>query len=315
MTLSAFTKLFKGDVNIISGGFAAVQKGRGRLIFAAGVLMKRTVAYKSCSTVATPYMRACLEKEAAILERFRTSKRPGVARLLSLVQEDQAPAAQTPPGLVGIVMEWVEGPILRDWLADKSVGVRPRLLAAISLAALMRELQENDKLVHRDLKPSNVMVQMRALATAADMRSTSKTGKTVSQDVTKPSAGADTVSLVLIDFGLARLVHESDAHVSTEHKDAGTPVYASPEQIQGKDVVGTDVYAFGVMLPEFFTGQQWKLSLDQKQKLGEQKFPAFLPKWLVAAIEKIARACMDLDVENRPNFEQIHSDLAELLSV
>ncbi|HEU4888934.1 MAG TPA: protein kinase, partial [Thermoanaerobaculia bacterium] len=77
--------------------------------------------------------------------------------------------------------------------------------------------------IHRDLKPSNVLV--------------STTGR-----------------VVLLDFGMLLAIDPERAMQSIEI--AGTPVYMSPEQIEGRALTpASDWYSVGVMLFECLTGE------------------------------------------------------------
>jgi len=86
------------------------------------------------------------------------------------------------------------------------------------------------KLVHRDIKPSNIMVSFE------DERA---------------------VTAKIIDLGLAKAVDESGAQttISATGAFAGTPEFASPEQIVGGEVdIRSDLYSLGVSLWQMLTG-------------------------------------------------------------
>jgi tetratricopeptide (TPR) repeat protein len=93
--------------------------------------------------------------------------------------------------------------------------------------------------IHRDLKPSNILVE---------------------------AGGRPRI----LDFGLARMIDESDgARLTRTTGFFGTPAYAPPEQIAGKadDVdVRSDVYALGVVLYELVCGS---LPFESEKGLGE----------------------------------------------
>lgn len=124
-----------------------------------------------------------------------------------------------------IAMEELEGPTLERTLRDvgplpieRAIGAAGEILAALDHA-------HRRGVLHRDVKPANVMLHRRD--------------------------GAP--SLVLIDFGLARL---RDGGSSTVRgKVWGSPAYVAPERLRGERCDGrADVYAVGVMLYEMLAG-------------------------------------------------------------
>ena len=97
---------------------------------------------------------------------------------------------------------------------------------AAGLAAVHKK-----KLVHRDIKPSNIMVSFE-------------------------EEGA--VTAKIIDLGLAKAVDEAGAQttISASGAFAGTPEFASPEQVIGGEVdIRSDLYSLGVSLWQMLTGQ------------------------------------------------------------
>ncbi len=58
--------------------------------------------------------------------------------------------------------------------------------------------------------------------------------------------------LLLADFGISRVLQHGRTHVSTSF--VGTPVYAAPEQFQGKPGPASDQYALATMIYEWLTG-------------------------------------------------------------
>lgn len=59
----------------------------------------------------------------------------------------------------------------------------------------------------------------------------------------------------ILDFGVAKILHDEKlAEISKDYM-FGTPSYMSPEQVKGHALDGrTDVYSLGVILFELFTG-------------------------------------------------------------
>ena len=61
------------------------------------------------------------------------------------------------------------------------------------------------------------------------------------------------VQVKLCDFGLARL--KRTAYVETVSNTAGTPAYQAPEMLRDEKITEkVDLYGFGIMIWEMFTG-------------------------------------------------------------
>ena len=135
-----------------------------------------------------------------------------------------------------IAMAYLEGETLRDFQrrlthdADhRPLRMLPQRLAAKFTRTLAKAMAvaHRQKILHRDLKPSNVMVN--------------------------PGG-----HLIILDFGLARLLDEAEPCLTATGHALGTLSYMAPEQLAGaKREIGrrTDVYSLGVILYELLTNQ------------------------------------------------------------
>jgi serine/threonine protein kinase/tetratricopeptide (TPR) repeat protein len=128
-------------------------------------------------------------------------------------------------------MEFVEGETLQRLIKRSGrVEVRQALEIISQVAAGLAAVHKQN-LVHRDIKPANIMVSLE-------------------------ERGAGMIKI--IDLGLAKAFNESFAEtaISIPGAFAGTPEFASPEQILGLGVdIRSDLYSLGVTLWEMVTGQ------------------------------------------------------------
>jgi serine/threonine protein kinase len=124
-------------------------------------------------------------------------------------------------GLLYIIMEYVQGGNLRDYMRQ-GLGL-PEITRVIREVSGALTYAHERGVIHRDVKPVNVLMDT-------------------------------THRAVLSDFGIAKVL-ESSVGVSRSGAGVGTPEYMSPEQCRGGMVdARTDIYALGVMLYEMLTG-------------------------------------------------------------
>jgi len=136
-----------------------------------------------------------------------------------------------------IALELLEGHTLRERIGGQPLELPAFLDLGIQMADAL-EAAHAKGVVHRDLKPANVFVTPR-------------------------------VQAKLMDFGLAKLTHDSAPSDSSERPTEaapeltsagtvmGTVAYMSPEQVRGEALdERTDLFSLGVVLYEMATGQQ-----------------------------------------------------------
>jgi serine/threonine protein kinase len=128
-----------------------------------------------------------------------------------------------------LVLEFIEGPSLREALADRGAMPPREMMEIFEPLCDALAVAHQAGLVHRDVKPSNVI-----LARDAE-------GK---------------IRPVLLDFGLVKLVDQVGPGLTSSRSMLGTPAAMAPEQMRGLPVdARTDVYAMGLLAYHMLTGQ------------------------------------------------------------
>ena len=176
-------------------------------------------------------------------------------------------------GIAYLVMEYVEGPNLRDLMAAGPLSVRE----ALGLTAqILRPLGAAHRagLVHRDIKPENVLLP------------------------------ADGSVAKVADFGLARAVTEVTQ--TTTGNVLGTVAYLAPELItSGTSSPRADLFSVGIIVYELLTGEQ-PFAADAPIQIAFRNVhedipsPSALVPDLPAEVDELVSALTQRDPELRP---------------
>jgi serine/threonine protein kinase len=132
-------------------------------------------------------------------------------------------------GIAYLVMPYYPGGSLRDLLARNGALSLHEAASFTEQAAAALDYAHAHGVIHRDLKPGNFLL-------SSDGR------------------------LVLADFGIARMIQDSDntfrATLTGTGMLLGTPEYMAPEMINGEPIDHrTDIYALGIVLFQMLSGQ------------------------------------------------------------
>jgi serine/threonine protein kinase len=181
-------------------------------------------------------------------------------------------------GTVAIVMEFIEGPSLDDFI-QQSEGPISEIMAAGIILRLLSSLglTHEHSIIHRDIKPGNIML----------------------------ARSGDGVVPKITDFGIAKVVDESGGRTITGTK-MGTLYYMAPEQFRdARSVDGrADIYALGVTFFEMVT-QRLPFETDNDFSLMRAHLEVdppspktFRPELSMAICEVILKA-MEKDPDKR----------------
>lgn len=177
--------------------------------------------------VALKVLSAELARDATYVERFQQEARAAAALVhASIVQIYEVGRAN---GAHFIAQEYVPGRNLGE-LIERQGRIDPALTLDVlrQVAAALHKAAERG-IVHRDIKPENVM-----LARSGEVK--------------------------VADFGLARADSTADGATGVRLTQVGvtmgTPLYMSPEQIEGRPVdVRSDLYSLGVTAYHMLAGE------------------------------------------------------------
>jgi uncharacterized protein (TIGR03067 family) len=176
-------------------------------------------------------------------------------------------------GVRYLTMPYVEGKTLAEVLQGDRSFTEAQAAAVASKLALALQEAHTQGIIHRDLKPGNIMINHRG-------------------------------ELIVMDFGLARVVDGDDAPITRTGHVLGTALYMAPEQAAGEGAIGPacDVYALGVILHELLTGARpfegpWSLVIGLKNvkdpEPPSRQRPGLSPALDAICLKAIARDPID----------------------
>jgi len=223
--------------------------GMGVVFLARDVRLDRRVAVKVHKLSGRPGATAALLAEAQAMARLA---HPNVVALYDVRQAGDH---------LLLMMEYVRGKTLRDWLAAEPRS-RAAILDAFAAAGAGLAAAHGAGLVHRDFKPDNVIVGDDGRVRVADFGLAraiegSSAGEVAAAGPAGPLVGdalatvdpAETVPGGGDPWALADVPSPPTAI-------AGTPAYMAPEQIErGQIDARTDQYAFCLALVEALRGR------------------------------------------------------------
>lgn len=187
------------------------------------------------------------------------------------------------------VMQYVDGDTLEQRIPKEGMRLEHAASILKQIGAALEHVHGKGVL-HRDLKPTNIMLRR----------------------------GSD--SVVLVDFGIAKVFNAGDAEITATGVSAGTLMYMSPEQINAEEVTAaSDIYSMAVVAYEMVTGRRpfepvpLSRVLELKRK-GPQVKPVVLrPKLSHKAQNEILRGLSFKPAARYQNAKQFGDQLAQAL--
>lgn len=120
----------------------------------------------------------------------------------------------------------------------------------------------------------------------------------------------------IADFGIAKV--KQSTFLDTKHLNAGTVAYMAPELFTGELIdEKIDVYSFGVILWECWTGQMPWFEADTPMHIvamvGMHKKRLKIPDDMPRSLATLVRSCWRFDPRERPSFAEISELLERIL--
>ena len=177
-----------------------------------------------------------------------------------------------------LVMDYIEGQTLDDYLAEKGKLTEDETVRLLKPIASALDYAHGEGVVHRDVKPANVMIR--------------KDGHPY-----------------ILDFGIAREIQETMTRV-TGKLSSGTLLYMSPEQLRGQPPkAAQDVYSFAAMAyeclkgePPFSRGQiEYQILNEQPERLpNDIRMSAAIMRGLSKTPENRPDSCVKVLLTTSP---------------
>ena len=189
-------------------------------------------------------------------------------------------------GLYYIVMEYVDGITLKEYIAKKGKLTPKEVISIAVQGCAAMEVAHERGIIHRDIKPQNIMI--------------SKDGK-----------------VKVTDFGIAKST--SSNTISTNMM--GSVHYTSPEQASGGFCDSkSDIYSLGISMYEMITGElpfdgDSTVTIALQHLQEDMKMPSEIVPDIPYSLERIILKCTQKSPDRRyANVTQLARDLRKSLA-
>jgi tetratricopeptide (TPR) repeat protein/predicted Ser/Thr protein kinase len=215
--------------------------GMGIVCAAYDQALDRKVAIKLLQGRGNEQAQARLVREAQALARL---SHPNVVQIYEIGELEQ---------LAFIVMEFVDGVTLREWLRLER-RTPEAILAVFDAAGRGLAAAHAQGLVHRDFKPDNVMIRHDGRVLVMDFGLARGEAGEAGTPMTEPPDG-ELPDVTELGSTLSSSRNQLSVDLTRTGALLGTPAYMAPEQFRGLETdAKTDQFAFCVTAWEALTG-------------------------------------------------------------
>ncbi len=212
-------------------------------------------------------------------------------------------AGVAPGGNCFLVMEYIDGPNLAQWIAEHGpLAIADALLVCRDVAQALAHAFRST-IIHRDVKPANVLL---------------------ARDPGRPAGHSFPYRPKLVDLGLARPTSQDSTmmELTVQGTVMGSPPTMAPEQFDDPDKVDfrTDIYGLGCVLYHCLTGKlafpQSSITAIIASKMQEAPpDPRELLPGLPKGVSGLVRSMLAKDREQRPrSYDELLATLDLLIA-
>ncbi len=293
--------------------------GMGEVYLGYDPRLDRRVAVKTIrpENRLSPRVKARFLREARLLSKLG---HPSICQVYDLVETPDADF---------LILEYVQGETLRRLAERPGLSLERRLRLAEKIATALAAAHR-EKIVHRDLKADNIMVTPEDGVKVLDFgiaRSLADSGVILTlppalPDPFEPDDREDEEGTHELGPAALRawtvpatMSGDNDERLTRQGTVLGTIPAMSPEQVRGERVTeASDLYSFGVLLQELFTGAPAYDGEDEEGLLRQVMAARTRPiAGLDADLTRLIQDLENLDPRRRPTAEETAERLRWIL--
>jgi eukaryotic-like serine/threonine-protein kinase len=219
--------------------------GMGDVFLGYDGMLERKVALKciKAENRLDEEAKARFLREAKVLSQLG---HPDICQIYDYIEGDEADF---------LVLELISGKKLSQVIDENKLSLKQKLLLAARIANVL-EVAHQKGIIHRDLKPDNIIlsedggVKVLDFGLARQAFEEEIKSRPLQEKPAVPASQDETISIGSRSGGT------DSKNLTTVGVVMGTLGYMSPEQARGEDVTPfSDMYSFGVLLEELFSGK------------------------------------------------------------